>query len=74
MLPSFLKNKFSALQEYDKGVESNPRPLLVRKNCSQNTSHIVLQPQVFDIYLCDNCDGEFDSLIEVQVHFFKFMY
>ncbi|PNF19676.1 hypothetical protein B7P43_G16063 [Cryptotermes secundus] len=55
-------------REYDKGVESNPRRFLVRRNCSQNTSHILLQPPVFDIYLCDNCDGEFDSLPEVQEH------
>ena len=63
--PSFFKNKFYTLQEYDKEVESSPRRLLPRKNAS----HLPVQPPVFDIYLCDSCDGEFDTLSEVQVNF-----
>jgi hypothetical protein len=65
MSPSPFRNKFCALQEYDKEVESNPRRLLPRKNAS----HIPVPPPVFDIYLCDNCDGEFDTLTDVQVNF-----
>lgn len=51
-------------REYDKEVESSPRRLLLRKNGSR----IPVQPPVFDIYLCDNCDGEFDTLTEIQEH------
>jgi len=65
MSSSFFKNKFYTLQEYDKEAESSPRRLLPRKNAS----HLPVQPPVFDIYLCDNCDGEFDTLTEVQVNF-----
>lgn len=64
MSSSFFKNTFYTLQEYDKEVESSPRRLLPRKNAS----HLPVQPPVFDIYLCDNCDGEFDTLTEVQVN------
>jgi hypothetical protein len=65
MSRSSFKNKFCTLQEYDKEVESSPRRLLLRKNGSR----IPVQPPVFDIYLCDNCDGEFDTLTEIQVNF-----
>jgi hypothetical protein len=65
--PCTLNKLFFILQHYDREVESNPRRRLAPKRCSQNASRIHVQPPVFDIYLCENCDGEFDSLTEVQV-------
>ncbi|XP_021922456.1 uncharacterized protein LOC110831127 isoform X3 [Zootermopsis nevadensis] len=55
-------------RDYDKEVERNSHRWLAPKGCSQNASHLKVQPPVFDIYLCDSCDGEFDSLKEVQEH------
>ncbi|XP_069692758.1 uncharacterized protein ova [Periplaneta americana] len=54
-------------REYDTQVENSPRRSLLPKN-SQSAPRIVVQPPLFDIYLCDGCDGEFDTLSEVQDH------
>lgn len=65
----FLISELSfTFQDYDKEVERNSHRWLAPKGCSQNASHLKVQPPVFDIYLCDSCDGEFDSLKEVQVN------
>lgn len=53
---------------YDKKRESPKKTLLSRRYDEPEQSHIMVQPPLFDIYLCENCDGEFSSLKEMQYH------
>ncbi|KAK0175854.1 hypothetical protein PV328_000053 [Microctonus aethiopoides] len=39
-----------------------------RKECTSSSSLVVLQPQMEEIYLCDNCDAEFGDLEKMKNH------
>ncbi|GLG94548.1 Protein of unknown function, partial [Gryllus bimaculatus] len=53
---------------YDKKRSSPKKTLLSRSNGESGEQQAMVQPPLYDVYLCDNCDEEFNTLKEVQEH------